>query len=505
MFTDAFKSTDGWVSSKRNGCGAGQPWNCGPSLNLDSDGWVRSLTPNVDNGGHVVHMVIFSGASAQYVPGQYVIKYDGSGTIAYNGWTKNAASTPGRDVLDLAPGNTGNVFLTITATDPTNYIRNIQVLMPGYASHAGLPPQFHPDFLSSLQMYRKGTLRFMDLMNTNHSPYTSWSNYPTLADATWSGGLPMEKVAELCNLMSTNCWINVPHQFSDNDVRQMAQVLYANLNSGLKVYIEYSNETWNSIFKQQGDMARQGCGRYSDLAAGCAQDNDTANPVLCEGFGRGLRNPSCTTAGQRYFSERSVEIWDIFESVFGGTSRLVRVMASQAASSGLSGIYLSWNNAYLKTDALAIAPYFAEDVGRDPNAVTWSLNQLFTHITNFSLPTNTYSWVDKNVNLLNNSNYAHIKLIAYEGGQHLAGIGSLQNDLAIETLFKNANRDPQMKTAYTQYLSTLQAKGLKELVHFTDVGRYTKYGSWGVLEYTMQACSASPKCDALASFIAANP
>jgi hypothetical protein len=47
---------------------------------------------------------------------------------------------------------------------------------------------------------------------------TNWSSRPLLSDAGWSSkrGVPLEVVLQICNAVSADCWLNVPHQASDD-------------------------------------------------------------------------------------------------------------------------------------------------------------------------------------------------------------------------------------------------------------------------------------------------
>lgn len=47
-----------------------------------------------------------------------------------------------------------------------------------------------------------------------------------------------------------DAWVCVPHLADENYIRSMAQLFRANLDPDLKIYVEYSNETWNWIFQQ---------------------------------------------------------------------------------------------------------------------------------------------------------------------------------------------------------------------------------------------------------------
>jgi hypothetical protein len=50
-------------------------------------------------------------------------------------------------------------------------------------------------------------------------------------------------------------------------------------------------------------------------------------------------------------------------------------------------------------------------------------------------------------------------------------------------LLLQANRHPDMKQLYDKYLTGLQAAGVQLITHFTHLGAYSKFGSWGLLEW----------------------
>ena len=79
------------------------------------------------------------------------------------------------------------------------------------------------------------------------------------------------------------------------------------------------------------------------------------------------------------------------------------------------------------------------------------------------------------------------------------------NTYALTLLFNNFNRDPRIGPLYAGYFSSLKATGGELFVHFTDVSRYTKFGSWGALEYIAQPRVEAPKFDALQTYIETQP
>lgn len=74
---------------------------------------------------------------------------------------------PGLAEVDVKPSTNGNngLFCTVERTNPTNPVRNIRLLMPGFDTATADALPFHPRFVASLKPY--GVLRFMDLMKAN--------------------------------------------------------------------------------------------------------------------------------------------------------------------------------------------------------------------------------------------------------------------------------------------------------------------------------------------------
>jgi hypothetical protein len=169
-------------------------------------------------------------------------------------------------------------------------------------------------------------------------------------------------------------------------------------------------------------------------------------------------------------------------------------------------------------DAIAIAPYFGHYVGAPGNQAqldSWlldadgGLGKLFTELQTGGALTGgpaggalaqTREWVRLHAV---DARARNLKLFAYEGGQHLAGVGNVANDAGIPDLLVKANRDPRMKTLYGQLLTDWRDSGGDLFVNFQGVGQPGRYGSWGVLENMLQP--TSPKYEALLGFIAANP
>lgn len=513
-FADAFKASLPWQSGELMGC-----FDCGPPLDLDANGWVRTLDDTQPNGGQVAVTLVFNDLSGEYPSGTYNVLYSGSGTLEYEGSASLVSRSPGRDVVDVDASSPDPFVMTLIETDPMSngdYLRDIRIAMPGgvcsnapltaCASAADCPmaascnlfvnhpnQRFHPQFLRNLEPF--SVIRVKDWMETDEVDFVDFVDYPELDDARWPS-VPPEVMAELANVLDVDLWINVPHLATDAFVTTFANQLYTHLESERRLYVAYSNEVWNTVFRQHLPVAVLGCQAYADLQAGCDADDVPMNGTYCEGHPTNFNN-SCVEAQRRWTSERSVASWDIFTGIFG-INRIVRVMSSQLGQTDMHDDLLSWQNAHLKTDALATATYFGLALGADPMVAGWNLNQLFEAITDSEIPT-TLSEMQNDVDFLAN-NYPNIPLIQYEGGQDLTASTALQSNTNMRTLFDNANRDDRMADAYLQLLRGWKAQGGRLFMHFQNVRRFTEFGRYGALEYQDQPHASAPKYRTLVAF-----
>jgi hypothetical protein len=467
-FVDVFRLSRRWISQRK-----GEPWGKGPALDLDANGWVKRLEP--DCWAETLLCTIEGG---HYPTGPYVCLYEGDGQIDF-GSAREVSREPGRIVIE--PEGRGAFFLRLRRTNPENPVRAIRVLMPGFEKTYRENP-WHPAFLARWRHFN--TIRFMDWMLTNGSKVRRWSDRPTPDHATFTErGVPLELMIDLCNRLGANPWFCMPHEADDDYVRQFARQVRRDLKPGLNVYVEYSNEIWNSIFAQTRYANEQGQKR---------------------GFGE-----KPWEAGWRYSAARSVEMFALWEEAFGGRDRLVRVIASQAAVPYIAEQKLSFRDAFRHCDALAIAPYMSfnvpakSDRGRsdrlDADAVSqWTVEQVLDHVEHRALP-ECIRWMHDNKKV---ADKYRVKLVAYEAGQHLVGVGGGENNQRLTDLFMAANRHPRMGRLYTQYLDAWRDAGGDLCAVFSSVGRFSKWGSWGLLEYYDDD---TPKFRAVMQWNEANP
>lgn len=496
-FLDAFKSSRQWLTHNK----ATWDTNEDSKLNLDSNGWVKSLpTPGDGSQYTSVGTLMLREIGGKYPGGKYVVLYDGQGTIEYSfdGKKDVAASRLGRDVINVTPTNDG-IWLNITATDPYktgDYIRNIRVVPIEY-ENTYQTQIFNPKFIEKIDDF--SALRFMDWMETNHSAQSQWNTRPTTQSARYSQqGASVEVMVELANRIDADPWFTMPHQASDDYVLNFASYVKLHLEPGRKVYVEFTNEGWNSDFSQNRWILEQ-----ANNAWGNNGDADTQKII-------------------NWFSKRTTEITQIWDNVFGADKeRVIGVMGAQAANIGVAEQALSydWTSTPLShqeygIDAVAIGHYFGHYIGTPTHAAeveNWTrdadgeLNKLFDEITKGGVlsggPTGgalqqANNWMESHVELTQKEG---LQLLAYEGGQHLTGVGYVSDNAAITKLFQDANRDPRIGTIYREYLQNWFDKGGGLFANFSDIGRTDKSGSWGLLESVSQ--NSSPKYDAVMDII----
>jgi hypothetical protein len=501
-FLDAFKSSRPWIAQ----CVKTDP-NCNEQwdtkeynlLNLDKDGWIKSLPAPGDAPKYTrISTLLFREIPGYYPSGKYIVLYEGEGTISYGFDAKKdeAASTPGRDVINVDSKKGGGILITITSTDPRktgNYIRNIRVIK---AENLGLYTKgetFNPSFLNKIKNF--SVLRFMDWMQTNDSKQKEWTSRPVPTTFSYAAkGVPVEVMLTLANKLNANPWFNMPHTATDEYMTKFAQLVKNKLNSKLKVYVEFSNEVWNWQFPQTNYALQQGQARW----------------------GRDKKD-----AYMQWYGMRTAQMCDIWKKTFASQNhRVVCVMGTQTAWKGLENAALDckyWVAEGNKPcyqhgiDAYAIAAYFGADLGAPENsqAVESWLNDADGGFAKAIeqlkkgklLPKSTNSLADNYKNFTYHATVAQkrgLQLIAYEGGQHIVGREGVENNEKLTNFFIKLNRHPAMYDLYTQLLNDWKKAGGKLFIHFVDIGKPSKWGSWGALEYLEQ--KSSPKYKALIDF-----
>lgn len=503
-FVDAMKMSSDWISVYASGYtqasdayafGNGQP------IHLRSDGYPAYL----EAGQNLVKMMLRDVHKHAVIAGRYVCLFDGEGVIDFNFDAKVTSIAKNRVEFDFFPtekvgctdtycGDNG-ILLRLVRTNPLNPVRNIRVLMPGTEHTYTHEPFFRP-FLDEIRRYN--TLRFMDWMGTNHKreEMLDWSNRVTPAHASQAGSVSVEHMVDLCNRLGANPWFNIPHNATDNYVRQFARYVRRSLRPDVRVYLEYSNEVWNTLFPQ---------GKHAQA----------------EGLRLGLSTQPYE-AGYRYFAQRSHEIFTIWKEEFAteiplemrkfnsasatAAPTLVRVLSTFTVSPSVTRTLLSWlQRLGGEADAVGVTGYFDCGTIGDTQAVT--MTETDVHRMCIQGIPRTLAVFDEQRKAIQQANKS-LPLVFYEAGQSLVeykviAYGNGDNP-ALTRLFLASNRHPGMTQVYTEYLNAYIANSLVSsalpFMQFTSVGVYSKYGSWGVFEFLGQPIESSPKYLALRQY-----
>lgn len=452
------------------------PWD--ERATLRADGW-----PAGDFG------VLLSTGLAGYAgnAGTYRVLFKGRAQVAVVASRAQVLHTTYRAALDetqadvqVAPEAT-QLALAFTGTGAG--ISALRVLRPGYTGPH--PPLFTREFLAHIQGY--SALRFMDWLRTNETTVVRWSerSQPQTYHYAAPTGVPWEHIIALANQTGQDIWINIPIAADDDYIRQLAQLLHAQLHARTAIYLENSNEVWNGSFPQHRTNAALALEAARQPGATLAYD--------------GERDPQLLAL--RFVAEKLVRIARIFRSVYGDAAMLTRVrpvLAGQVVQPYLLERMLEYVQSVHGAPAqilygLAGAPYFnmgeqQTQAGLQPQDVLDSLQRSVARLARDNA-------LEKNLAL---ARWYGLPFLAYEGGVDTFGPGSLAAKAA-------ANRDPRMEALCRGYLDQWYgAGGALFMWYQAGAGDWnTPFGTWQLTDAF--ARQDSPKIRCLNGVSAAGP
>lgn len=531
----------------------------------DANGWPTEFA----TGQTYVRTKLLQGALDNSIPeGEYTVLYDGNGRLEFGsgGLISNVAKHSdnkytfnldlrdfdGENEVAASDTNAFNMNIRDISAGTGNYMKNIRIIMPGGTciGNTGNPfirveatdtcPTgstyqsfeerlqadrnaiiFNPDYLMFLRNFK--VIRMMNLMEASLKKlcYTAancpagvgtWDHRAKMDDAVWGGndgrtaeedhkGVPISVMIALANTLKRDIWVNMPHVSTDEYVTQYAKQVSTELDSSLKIYIEYSNEVWNPGF----------AGHHYATSEGKRLGLDTVPDIFV-----GSNRDENYFARLRFYSQRSVEIFKLWETELGaGNTRMVRVLGSFIGDRVLTEQMLKHVVA-TDIDSVAIAPYFFGCPYKSicPNAAkalteATSVDDIF-NIIDQSGDVDVKS-LEGTLNAVKNqltvTSQYNLKLISYEGGQHLV-TGVLGNipyadKPRFRKLFNNANRDPRMKQRYIRFLNgwkDLSDQGTSLFTLYTMPQSYYRFGNFGLKEHLNKPRTDSPKFDGVMTF-----
>jgi hypothetical protein len=456
VFVDAMKQSRHWLPTRTGGS---KPWDSGETLNLDANGWP------ILRDGQAAHTIMYIDTKGSYPAGRYVCTYDGDGVVELSYDATVVSRRAGRVVANVTPTNRG-IYLRIDKSNPNNPVRNIKVWLPGFENSAS---PFHPLYLSRLKPF--SVIRFMDWQRTNGSNVVNWSERarPGYYTQGTGRGASLEYMIDLCNELGADPWFCMPHKANDRYVEKFAALVKSRLRKDLNVYVEWSNEVWNSQFPQHDWVKSRSDGRSlsGEFNAAWAQEAD-----------------------------RDFEIWmDVFGTQRG---RVIRVAAAQKDNPWVTEQLA--NELRGEFDALSCTTYFGPSSSqlRELTSSTTAEQLLDQALAEMPYKQRTnYRAHGALARQWSRKLGRGVPLVGYEGGHHFTSYG-LNPPYA--QAFLDMQKHPKMYEAYIANMREWQNAGGSLFTAFNFVEKPDKFGAWGQLEFMDQAISRAPKYRALLNY-----
>ena len=499
VFNDTFKASRPWLSHAYNTVTGAENFNDSTPVAVDANGWPTQLATWTNDQGQVIRQristLMFREIGDKYPAGTYRAEWEGTGSVsfAFAAQAVQTGTTPqGKRfaVLNVTPNNSG-IWLKINDLDPADPVRNMRVWMPDYdtdgngtpdASFAGKDwrpgdsfSPFHPEFVNRLKPF--GSLRFMEWGDTNGSTLLTWDQRRRVDEARQTGdgrGVAIEYMVELANEVDADPWFNMPFAADDDYIRNYATLVLNSLEPDKKVYVEWSNEIWNfaSGFKAFHWITDQ-----------------LARPENASYGGESGRWKFAADQTKRDF-----DIWtDVFTAA-GQQDRLVRVVAGQTANSFvLEQLLLNMEG---KFDAVSSAAYFGFNSTQTAGFNASTTPEDIARAVLDNVPV-SLSRMQKHKDLADQYSRSlgrPIEYVNYEWGQGTTADGRNVNWL--QALY-DAQTHPLMYEAYDDMMRGARDMGVGLMEHFTYVNKYSKFGTWGALQYQNEPISQAPKYQAL--------
>lgn len=494
-FVDLMKQSRGWYD-----------WSNRTELpfDVDANDWVLSLQSGQTAG--TVFLTLESNAWSALPFTRAHVFYEGQGTIRYTVAARKLddESVPGHDVISL---NWGNAFLNITAINSADPLRNIRIIPEPFLAAYEAGETFNPVWIERIKQFR--AVRFMDWMSTNNSKLSRWADRPQRAHRSWRT-VPLEVMVELANTLGADPWFNIPHLADTNYMQEFAAQVKAELNPKLTVYVEHSNEVWNWQFGQAQYANTTGRARWGNVGNAYMQWHGMRTAQVCDAFKQGA------FAGNTQRVKCVLGVQTVYHGLQKGAMECPLWVAEGNAPCHQHGL-----------DYIAITSYFAGSLNAPTTIDTtedhqweaiirgWiaegtpglekAMNYLLTGegfgaigapsmqhgVRQFLLDELAY-WVPY-------ANEHNMKIVAYEGGQHItANGGELQNDTDLINFHIAINNHPRMYNVYNELFNAWKDGGGELHMHFVDIGPHNKYGSWGALKSYTQ--TSSPRWNAIQNF-----
>jgi hypothetical protein len=501
-FIDVFKTARLWIGHNEGQWGGTEFHELQAMGALDENGWPTEIPDGLSSIETFVLTELPE--EATHAAGTYHLTYNGSGHIDIIGGS-NVTYSDGLITFDYEPNGSRLVGIQIEETDPEgtgDYIRDISVVHEDNLQAFEDGEIFNPlwtDLIGDVH-----ALRFMDWMETNDSEVSSWDDAIGVDNFTYSPGAPVEVMVELANQTGTEPWFTIPYHADSEYIETFASYVRDNLDPDLRAHFELSNEVWNWQFDQAQQSHADSVDRFGE------QHGD---------------------GWVQNYGAKATEMTDVLDQVFAGSEdQLVKVIGTQTGWLGLEQSILeapAWqemgNEApHESFDTYAITGYFDGGLGRDKAGTVhewiaesreaaeraaddqgltgdaradWIDAHKYDQATDLAVQ----ELRDGSVTGDPDGSLAHLSemfeyhanvaeeygldLVMYEGGTHVVGVGENVHDEELSEFFQHLNHSDGMGDLYGELLDSWEESGGTLFNAFVDVGRSSKWGSWGSLRH----------------------
>ena len=338
-------------------------------------------------------------------------------------------------------------------------------------------PDYNPwnsRFLEELAGY--SVIRFMDFGVINWDTVEVHWEDRVRKEAVNQRRMALYWMIDLCNRTQKDMWICLPERSAPDYWEGAATLIRDRLDPALKVYVEWSNETWNPMFSAHRTAVDSG--KAYDLWFPGDEGQSWGEDRLAA----------------RFTTFQALRIWKTFYRVFGDDAprRVVRVLCGASANDWWDAALVNAladsaiNPDRVMPDAFAIAPYVGHSLdGAAPDIVA-RMNQAMGEVE---------KQIRKVLAVLKGTSYWHLQmppppeaasipLICYEAGQHI---------------LKNAAWFAANQASYDWYMGYLDM--LSQYIR-GPVCHYTHSSGWGDMafgakKYVGQPVARAPKFRAL--------
>lgn len=445
-----------------------------------------------------------------YEGGRYLLITDGEADFVFDGDARATLSGAGSFIVNPTQEGFSLCIKNIRRRITYLAIYHEQYLTdPAFGSPIDNP--LHPLFVENIKPYK--ILRFMDAngvfseagesisyrdtderepQNTSVGKNTSpaggkhWTRY-------WSNnqGMNVDRMVGICNTTGKDLYLCIPPKATTAYAVALYSIVRTRLNKQLKLYVEYANELWNLAFPQSVWAAQMadntpGIGiPYHKYWFRQGQDDACENPFLAM-FWQAYR-------GGRLFDV--MRETSTFKEI--GNTEFVFAVQTAASTWTLQEV-LSHNDAYKKFTMIACNGYFGHD-----ESVPWGQNDnvWFNYLKwKIGEPSDFRvqhpEWGEQLGVWLRNIKYVakfyNLKLIAYEGGQHIVGRTPEQRSEWFKIQRKSWFHEIYM-FLFKKWVDIMGEDA--PFIHYYNIGTWGNFGSWGAKEHHLDV--NSPKYNAI--------